>query len=199
MQFDFLKDYILEDERVLLRPLVSDDINNLRHLSLTEEPALWKYSQLSASGEDNLKNYVRAILENRANKTQYTFIVFDKLKQEYAGSTRFYNIDLTFDNLFLGYTFYGSKFQGTGLNKHVKFLLFQFAFEEAGVERIEMRAHRLNERSIAAMKSIGCTIEGILRKNVPSVDGARRDSVVLSILKEEWGNEGREMLQKKLQ
>ncbi|AYD47256.1 GNAT family N-acetyltransferase [Arachidicoccus soli] len=199
MQFDFLKDYILEDERVLLRPFASDDIANLRQLSLTEEPALWKYSQLSASGEENLKNYVTAILDNRANKTQYAFIIFDKLKQEFAGSTRFYNIDLAFDNLFLGYTFYGSKFQGTGLNKHAKFLLFQFAFEEIGVERIEMRAHRLNERSIAAMKSIGCTVEGVLRKNVPATDGGRRDSVVLSILKEEWLNGGREMLQKKLQ
>ncbi|MGF7233042.1 GNAT family N-acetyltransferase [Arachidicoccus sp.] len=198
MQFDFLKDHVLEDQRVLLRPFIPMDVDNLRHLSATEDPMLWQYSQLSAAGEEKLEKYIADTLANRVNNTQYAFIVFDKIKQEYAGSTRFYNIDNAYGNLFLGYTFYGSKFQGTGLNKHAKFLLFQFAFEELGVQRIEMRAHSLNERSIAAMKSIGCTVEGVLRKNVPSADGGRRDSVVLSILKEEWMNGGKEMLYKKL-
>jgi RimJ/RimL family protein N-acetyltransferase len=36
------------------------------------------------------------------------------------------------------------------------------------------------------MKSIGCTVEGILRSHVIKHNGIRRDSIVLSILKEEW-------------
>jgi RimJ/RimL family protein N-acetyltransferase len=38
------------------------------------------------------------------------------------------------------------------------------------------------------MQKIGCTIEGILRNHLPKPDGSRRDSIVLSILKEEWNN-----------
>ncbi|HJP64434.1 MAG TPA: GNAT family protein, partial [Mucilaginibacter sp.] len=53
---------------------------------------------------------------------------------------------------------------------------------------VEFRADARNERSIAAMKSIGCTVEGILRSNMWLEDGGRRDSIVLSILKEEWEN-----------
>jgi RimJ/RimL family protein N-acetyltransferase len=36
------------------------------------------------------------------------------------------------------------------------------------------------------MKSIGCQIEGVLRSTSLRPDGKRRDSIVLSILREEW-------------
>ncbi|HET6225488.1 MAG TPA: GNAT family protein, partial [Bacteroidia bacterium] len=67
-----------------------------------------------------------------------------------------------------------------------------------GMERVEFRAHAKNERSIAAMKSIGCVEEGIFRKLVPMHSGGRRDTIVLSILKEEWENGVKENLRKKL-
>jgi RimJ/RimL family protein N-acetyltransferase len=54
------------------------------------------------------------------------------------------------------------------------------------MERVEFRADARNERSIAAMKSIGCKVEGILRSNGWTNTGERRDSIVLSILKNEW-------------
>jgi len=98
----------------------------------------------------------------------------------------------------LGYTWYGKQFQGTGLNKHCKFLLLQFAFEKMGMERVEFRADNNNKKSIAAMKSIGCQIEGVLRSHLPTLDGTRRDSIVLSILKDEWMNGGKTALKEKL-
>jgi N-acetyltransferase len=55
-----------------------------------------------------------------------------------------------------------------------------------GMERVEFRADNLNKRSIAAMKSIGCIEEGVLRSNSIKQDGQRRDSIILSILKGEW-------------
>ena len=55
-----------------------------------------------------------------------------------------------------------------------------------GFERVEFRADNNNKRSIAAMQKIGCTVEGVLRNHLPMPNGKRRDSIVLSILKEEW-------------
>lgn len=98
----------------------------------------------------------------------------------------------------LGYTWYGKDFQGTGLNKQCKFLLLEFAFEKLGMERVEFRADNNNARSIAAMKSIGCTVEGVLRSHMPDSFGGRRDSIVLSILKKEWENGVRDKLKSKL-
>ncbi|MBS1595838.1 MAG: GNAT family N-acetyltransferase [Bacteroidetes bacterium] len=195
--FDFTKDYILEDDRVLLRPLRTDDLEHLSHFG-AEEPEIWRFSLVRAGGEGGMKRYLDIALAGKADKKEYPFIVFDKKTQQYAGSTRFYDIQLSNQTLQLGYTWYGKNFQGTGLNRHCKFLLLQFAFDEIGMLRVEFRADKNNARSIAAMKAIGCTEEGILRQNVPNPDGGRRDSMILSILKSEWDDSVREMLRSKL-
>jgi len=187
----------LEDERVLLRPLEESDYKNLLPFALNEK-GLWFYSLVRPEGEEGLKNYLDIAFREKKAGREFPFIVFDKKFNEYAGSTRFYDINLPYKTIQLGYTWYGKKFHGTGLNKHCKFLLLQFAFEVLALERFELRADARNARSIAAMKSIGCKVDGILRKNMPTVEGERRDSIVLSILKEEWFGEVKEMLFKKL-
>ena len=187
----------LEDERVLLRPLEENDYNNLLPFALNEQ-GLWFHSLVRPEGEDGLKNYISIALNEREAAKEFPFIVFDKKANEYAGSTRFYDINLPYKTIQLGYTWYGKKFHGTGLNKHCKFLLLQFAFEELELERVEFRADLRNERSIAAMRSIGCKTDGILRNNMPTVEGGRRSSVVLSILREEWFDEVKSNLIQKL-
>ena len=189
---------ILEDETVLLRPLQESDVENLLEFSINE-PDTWKYSLVQANGKENLKKYIQIALKARDNGTEFPFIVFDKKSGKYAGSTRFYDINLEFKTLQLGYTWYGKNFRGTGLNKHCKFLLLQFAFETLGVSRVEFRADNNNERSIAAMKSIGCKVEGVLRNHMPTLGSdARRDSIILSILKNEWLDEVKENLKSRL-
>ena len=198
MNTDFSQNTILEDEFVLLRPLEESDLENLLEISLNE-PETWKYSLVGANGKENLENYIQIALKARENKTEFPFIVFDKKSGKYAGSTRFYDINLGFKTLQLGYTWYGKNFRGTGLNKHCKFLLLQFAFETLGMERVEFRADNNNQRSIAAMKSIGCKVEGVLRNHMPtSGSEVRRDSIVLSILRNEWFEEVKENLKGKL-
>jgi RimJ/RimL family protein N-acetyltransferase len=196
-KFDCSNNYILEDDRVLLRPLQQEDTIHLLPFAL-QEPELWKYSLISAAGEEGLQNYLNLTFKARDEGKEYPFIVFDKRTKEYAGSTRFYDIQTELQTLQLGYTWYGKKFQGTGLNKHCKYLLLSFAFERIGMERFELRADNNNERSIAAMKSIGCKVDGILRSNMPKREGGRRDSIVVSILKDEWFGEVKESLGKRL-
>jgi RimJ/RimL family protein N-acetyltransferase len=196
--FNFSDNIILEDDMVLLRPLQESDFDNLLEFSINE-PETWKYSLVGADGKENLINYIQSAIKAREDKKEFPFIVFDKKSQKYAGSTRFYDIQLEYKTVQLGYTWYGSAFRGTGLNKHCKFLLLQFAFETVGMERVEFRADNNNNRSIAAMKSIGCKVEGVLRSHMPTRNSeVRRDSIVLSILKEEWFAEVKENLKRKL-
>ena len=192
----FEKNIILEDERALLRPLQESDFDNLLTFSL-HEPDIWKYGLITAAGEDNLRKYLHGAVTNRQQEKEYPFIVFDKKANAYAGSTRFYDIQQSYLSAQLGFTWYGKTFQQTGLNRHCKLLILSFAFEEWGLERVEFRAHAANERSIKAMKAIGCVEEGLLRSHMPTVDGTRRDSVLLSILKSEWQNGVKEMLKNK--
>lgn len=195
--FESTKDYVLENDIVQLRPLVMGDYDYLLHFALNE-PTIWKYSLISVAGEDGLRNYIKAAIEAREKGTEYAFIVFDKRTKQYAGSTRFYDIQIHNKSVQLGYTWYGKDFQGTGLNKNCKLLLLQFAFEELGMERVEFRADNNNEKSKAAMKSIGCVEEGVLRSHVATFTGLRRNSVILSILKEEWEAGVKERLIEKL-
>lgn len=181
----FPENILLEDDRALLRPLQENDLEYLLPFALTEKD-LWSYSYLSPAGTEGMQDYIHATLEGRKAKKEYPFIIFDKTSGRYAGSSRFYDIQLDNLNTQLGYTWYGRDFQRTGLNRHCKLLMLSYAFENWSMERVEFRADARNERSVQAMKAIGCIEEGILRSSGPSALGGRRDSIVLSILKNEW-------------
>ncbi len=195
--FNFLQEHILENDRVQLNPLHRHDLEKILHFS-ENEPELWKYSLQPANGLENLEAYLDHALNGRKEETSYPFLVFDKRAQQIAGSTRFYDYQKTHNTIQLGYTWYGKEFQGIGLNKQCKMLMLQFAFEELDLDRVEFRADANNVRSIAAMKSIGCTVEGILRNNCAAPTG-RRDSIVLSILKDEWFGSLKEQLKAKIE
>jgi RimJ/RimL family protein N-acetyltransferase len=185
LNFDTATDIILENERVLLRPLMQDDAVYLSDY-VREEPSLWKYALTPITTAQEFEQYIAAAVEARQLKSAYPFIVFDKLQNKYVGSTRFYDIQLNNSSTQFGYTWYSESTWGTGLNEHCKLLLLEYAFETIGFERVEFRADNRNKRSIAAMQKIGCTVEGVLRNHLPTSDGTRRDSIVLSMLKEEW-------------
>jgi N-acetyltransferase len=197
MEDIFSREIVLENKRAMLRPLQTSDFENLLPFSL-QEPEIWKYGLVTAAGKENLRDYLSNAVTNREEKKEYPFIIFDKLANAYAGSTRFYDIQQSYLTTQLGYTWYGKNFQRTGLNRHCKLLLLSFAFEEWGMVRVEFRADANNERSIKAMKAIGCVEEGILRDHMPTANGSRRSSIVLSVLNEEWEKGVKEMLLSKL-
>ena len=76
--------------------------------------------------------------------------------------------------------------------------LLEFVFEQIKFERVGFAANNLNERSINAMKSIGCTVEGVFRNYCLDNSGNRIDAVFLSILKNEWFKNVKEDLKTKI-
>lgn len=185
MDFNFKEDYILENDLVRLQPLQASDYEKLVAFSINE-PDLWSFNANPADSQENLKIYIEKALSQKEKLTEYPFIVFDKVNQKYAGCTRFYAISLEFKFLEIGYTWYGKEFQGTKLNKNCKYLLLEFAFEKMKMERVAFAANSKNERSINAMKSIGCVVEGISRNISTDAFGNRIDAIRLSIIKNEW-------------
>lgn len=190
-------DIYLENNYVLLRPLKETDFEELLVYS-ENEPEIWRFNALGADGTENLKKYISAALENKVKGIDYPFVVFDKITNKIAGSTRYYAINTFNKTLEIGFTWYGKQYQGTGLNKNCKYLLLEYAFEKLGIERVGFRANNLNRRSISAMKSIGCIEEGILRNFAMDANGERIDAIVLSILKDEWFKEIKNNLKNKI-
>ena len=193
---NFSENLILENEVVRLQPLQKSDFDKRLPFAI-KEPDLWTYSLISGAGKEGLKTYIALALKDRADNKSYPFLVIDKRTNQVAGSTRFYDYQPNHSTIQLGFTWYGKEFQGTELNKNCKFLLLELAFEEWNMQRVEFRADANNSRSINAMKGIGCTEEGILRNNCASPTG-RRNSIVLSILPDEWNTSVKKLLSDKI-
>lgn len=197
MQFDFNKQYILENDIVKLRPLEMSDFEHLLEFSINE-PELWRFNADGANGEENLKKYIANTIKKRGEEQEYPFIVFDKRKNKCVGSTRFYAFDFLKKLVDIGYTWYGKEAHGDGTNKNCKYLMLDFAFDTINVERVGFAANNLNKRSINAMKSIGCVVEGVFRNYSLDNYGNRMDVIFLSILRDEWFGNVKEKLRAKL-
>jgi N-acetyltransferase len=193
----FSEDIILENEKVKLVPLSMGHLLELTHYA-EKEPELWKYTLDQPTSKSKMSAYIQKALEERSEQKSYAFVAIDKTSSRVAGCTRLYEIDMFHKNCSVGFTWYGKDFQGTGLNKISKYLLFEFAFEHLEIERVQFRADRNNLRSINAIKSLGCTEEGVLRSNMIKPDGERRDSVILSVLNSEWKDFAKEQLRSKI-
>ena len=196
-KFDFKKDYIVENELVKLSPLAWEHIDDLQ--SISNEDGIWTYFLENGKGRENLMRYLQSAIEHRKAGREYPFIVFDKRTHQCAGMTRLYEWNEDLKTIKLGHTWYGTCFQGTGLNKHCKYLLFEFVFEELKAIRIGFGVHGENIRSLRALASVGCKKEGVLRGFLPKIDGqGRTDLVLLSILRKEWLGKVKEELRHKI-
>ena len=175
---------ILETERVLLRPLSLDDEEALQHVA--DDDALWIYglNDLSKSGE--LNKYILKALTDRDDDTAAVWVIIDKKTNLIAGCTRLAEISWKDERGQIGWTWIGRDFQGSGLNKEMKFLILSYGFEVLGLNRIEFKADERNHQSRQALLSIGATREGILRQHMKIHNGYIRNTVFYSILRSEW-------------
>ena len=174
----------LENNRVKLTLL---DLSNYKHLEeIAQEKDLIIYSPSDISTPEKLKAYVQVAVDGYYHKVTIPFIIYDKEKQAYAGSTRFGIINWKNKVLHIGWTWIGHKFQGTGLNANMKFLMLQYAFETLEFEKVEFRIDERNHKSRRAVEKLGATLEGILRKDTVMKDGFRRSTCCYGIIMSEW-------------
>ena len=185
MHFPFDEEIILENKFAFLRPINSTDVDSLLNVA-TKDKDLLQFSPLPIYDKKLLTNYIDKGLENIQKKNRYTFCVFDKSKNAYAGSTSFLNISDADERLEIGATWYGKEFQRTGLNRNCKYLLLEYAFDHLNAERVEFKTDERNTASRQAIQKIGGQFEGILRSHTVMYDGFRRNTVYYSILKSEW-------------
>ncbi|WP_299113237.1 GNAT family protein [uncultured Winogradskyella sp.] len=174
----------LENNRVKLSLL---DLSNYQHLEgIAQEKDLIFYSPSDISTPEKLRDYVQVAVDGYYHKTIIPFIIYDKKKEAYAGSTRFGLINWKNKVLHIGWTWIGHSFQGTGLNANIKFLMLQYTFETLNFDKVEFRIDERNNKSRRAVEKLGATLEGILRKDTLMSDGFKRSTCCYGILKEEW-------------
>ncbi len=178
------RNIILENKRVLLRPLSMMDLESLLPIALESE--LWKVGMTEIRDRQDLEHYIEQALSDRTKGLSYPFVIVDKDSNQIAGSTRYSEITPQFKRLEIGWTWLSKNTRGSGLNKACKYELLRFAFEELLMNRVEIKTDALNLRSRAAIKKLGATEEGILRSHMITHSGRVRDTVMHSILSSEW-------------
>lgn len=94
--------------------------------------------------------------------------------------------DLENERVHLGWTAYGPRWWSTAVNAECKLLLLGHAFDDCGFGRVKIQTDLLNERSQVAIARLGATREGVLRRHMRRADGTFRDTVVFSVLRDEW-------------
>ena len=181
---DFSAPIVIENSRVRLRPLELTDFEALKAVAFDAE--LWKFTLTRGDDAVSLAAYIRQAVEDRQQGRRYPFAIIDRETGELAGSTSYYN-DVEADlRLSIGYTWVGTKFQRSGLNRACKHLLLSHAFCQLRYERVELETDSRNQKSRTAMARMGATEEGTLRSHRITQGGVRRDTVIFSIIRSEW-------------
>ncbi|MBL0183843.1 MAG: GNAT family N-acetyltransferase [Chitinophagaceae bacterium] len=181
----FEQEIILESDRARLEPLTQKYFEPLMAIALSS-PDIWKFTLANITDEKSFSNYFSTALKEKENKTAYPFAMFDKKENRYAGCTRYANISFKDKRLEIGWTWIDPLLQGSGINKHNKFLMLQYAFETLELNRVELKTAGTNLKSQRAMEKIGAIREGVLRKHSINDMGITRDTVYYSFISDEW-------------
>ena len=103
-----------------------------------------------------------------------------------VGTTSFLDVSVNDARLEIGSTMYAPSEWGTDLNPTCKYLLMSYAFGELGMGRVQLKTDIRNARSRNAIERLGARFEGVLRRYQRRADGTVRDTVMYSVIAEEW-------------
>lgn len=174
----------LSDDRIALLPITISHIQEMRNLS--KDADIWKWYTEDLTNPDALEGWMTKRLEETGRGEKMTYTVKLNETGEIIGSTSFGHIDWIEKDIEIGWTWLGKEYIGSGINKHMKFLMMEHAFDTMGIERLELRTDEKNIRSRKAMEKVGATYDGTLRNHRATQGGRRRNTVIYSIIKSEW-------------
>ena len=180
----FVEPVTLAGTHATLEPLAPSHLEAIAAAAADGE--LWKLWYTSVPAPQNTGKWLEAALDIRERQGAMPFVVRDNASNDVVGSTRYFNVDAANRRLEIGHTWYAKRAQRTAINTECKLLLLTHAFETLGCIAVEFRTHWFNHASRAAIERLGAKQDGVLRSHQLMPDGSRRDTVVFSIIDNEW-------------
>jgi RimJ/RimL family protein N-acetyltransferase len=174
----------LEGSRVRLEPLRREHLDDLRRVAF--DSPIWRWTIMGEQDDPGLVRWVETALANAESGLEQPFATVDTSTGRAIGSTRFLSIVPEHRRLEIGWTWIGTAFQRTGMNREAKLLQLTHAFETLGANRVEFKTHARNEPSRNALAGIGATFEGVFRRHMIMPNGSLRDSAYFSVIEPEW-------------
>ena len=174
----------LEGQHVRLEPLLAGHEEAL--IAAASDGELWNSAVTIVPNRSGAAGYIKAALDGQAAGKELPFVIVRKATGGVVGTTRFYEIRPHDRAVAIGYTWLATSAQRTAVNTESKLLLLTHAFENWRYNRVELITDVLNQQSRTAILRLGAKQEGILRKHLILPSGRVRDSVIFSIIAEEW-------------
>ena len=174
----------LEGHGVRLEPLTSAHAEALGKAAA--DGKLWELWYTAIPAPTDTGKYVATALEGQDAGHMLPWVVRELGNNAIIGSTRYHDIVLAADRVEIGYTWYGKSWQRTHVNTACKLLLLGHAFDELGCRVVGLRTDNFNFGSQRAIAALGAHKDGVIRRHQVRKDGTVRDSVMFSILVEEW-------------
>lgn len=183
---------VLEGALVRLEPLGHHHASGLAEAA-EEDRSSYAFTWVPSAAE--VGEYIDAQLDRAASGRLAPYAQVMRSSGRVVGCTAYWDprFWLTQDRLSaieVGFTWLAHSAQGTGINTEAKLLLFQHAFDNWEVARVDMKTDARNRRSREALERTGVRFEGVLRNWTrswaPGELGKLRDSAMFSVIAEEW-------------
>jgi N-acetyltransferase len=175
---------LLKGEVVALEPALEEHRGVFRQLAHND--TIWEFTKTLITGPGYDAMFDAYYNTAMSAPAQHSFLIRELASGEVIGMTRFYEISMTDKRLSIGHTWYIPRVWGQAHNKECKLMLLRYVFEHLSFNRVAFYVAHQNVRSQKAMEKIGGTKEGVLRKYGYRGDGSLRDSVLYSIISDEW-------------
>ena len=175
----------LTGKLVRLEPLNLDHTQDLYDAGADDR--IWRYlPRPGFTGLDDAAAWVRQCLTEVSGGGRVAFAVVNRATGRAVGSTSYLDIDRPNRALEIGWTWYGTAWQRTGVNTECKYLLMRHAFEDQSARRVCLKTDHRNASSRQAILRLGAVEEGTWRNHRIAWDGMDRHSVFYSVIDSEW-------------
>jgi len=173
----------LESERTVLRPLEERDLDAL--FAIFSDPEVTRYwSEPAWRDPGRAAEYLAEIRAHFAERSLFQWGVARRADDRVVGTATLFQIDPVHRRGEIGFALARSAW-GEGLMSATLRALFDFAFGELGLHRLEADVDPRNEPSLRLLERLGFRREGLLRERY-HVAGEVQDSVMLGLLAPEW-------------
>jgi RimJ/RimL family protein N-acetyltransferase len=174
----------LEGHGIRLEPLQYEHHGGLAAAAADEK--LWELWVTFVPEPDQTHAYIVDALAGQEAGHMLPWAVRELSSGAIVGSTRYHDIVPEIDRVEIGHTWYAKQWQRSHVNTTCKLLLLEHAFDTLGCKVVGLRTDDFNFASQRAIEALGAKKDGVIRHHRIRRDGTVRDSVIYSILANEW-------------
>ena len=173
----------LVGERIYLRPLESDDVNEA-YVNWLNDQAVTRFMQagMVPITKESLGRYVQQV--SQSSDTVFLAVI-EKGTDRHVGNVKLGPIHRIHHRADLGIMIGDKVRWGRGYGQEAMGLMLDYAFKRLNLHKVALGVEAAHQAAVDLYKRLGFQIEGVLKKHVFR-DGMYRDNLVMGLLRQDY-------------